>query len=157
MSSTQMETCPSSAAFFGYMGVASSMVFGSEYTCCISWKPSLGGRRGGYLCRLSLENEGSSGEGGALWLVPRVPADVKTPLRAPLHFGPVERKVGCISDCLVPSCALSWQIYRACVCLRARFANLLLGVKVMCPVHHRRTAPVYPNTTCEQCRHLVRE
>lgn len=30
MSDFSMETCPSSAAFFGFMGVASSMVFGSE-------------------------------------------------------------------------------------------------------------------------------
>lgn len=29
---TALETCPSSASFFGYMGVASAMVFGSEYT-----------------------------------------------------------------------------------------------------------------------------
>lgn len=31
MSTLSFETCPSSAAFFGFMGVASSMVFGSEF------------------------------------------------------------------------------------------------------------------------------
>lgn len=31
MSTFSLETCPSSAAFFGFMGVASSMVFGSEF------------------------------------------------------------------------------------------------------------------------------
>lgn len=45
MSSVSLETCPSSAAFFGYMGVASSMVFGSEYTRCISWNRYMAGGR----------------------------------------------------------------------------------------------------------------
>lgn len=63
MSELASEVCPSSAAFFGFMGVASSMVFGSEYKMVFSDEKDVRLGAWGHF-----DGEGRGREGSATYL-----------------------------------------------------------------------------------------